>query len=365
MSPNDEPKLRMEVEIQRDTFRLLVKLDIHSGVLVLFGPSGVGKSTTLQAIAGLVTPRKGEIFLGGEAVFRKGREGRTINVPARARRVGYVFQDYALFPHLTALGNVAYPLWRKPDAKQRGTELLGRVGLAGMDNRYPHQLSGGQQQRVAIARALAAEPQVLLLDEPFAALDLETRRQVRSEIRQVLQEIPIPVVLVTHDREEALALGDQVAVLGEGRVLSCGEPLAQLGYPARERVARLVGVENVFRLKVLGINVTDGVMHCGMSDFYLEVPISDARIGEEVSVGVRADDVLLASLWPKGLSARNVLPGKVVSARPRGASWEVVLDCGTPIVSHVVHRAVEELSIEPGVKLWVVIKTSSCFLLQQ
>jgi molybdate transport system ATP-binding protein len=357
--------LRLDAEVERDGFRLLLTLETDGGVLVLFGPSGAGKSTTLQAIAGLVSPTAGEITLDGDTLFRRAREGPDVNIPARRRRVGYVFQDYALFPHLTALGNVAYPLWRQPGAEERAGRLLERLGLVALTHRYPHELSGGQQQRVAIARALAVEPRVLLLDEPFAALDLEARRQVRGEVRRVLHDLGIPVVLVTHDREEALALGDRLAVLDEGRVIAQGEPLALLGHPPKERVARLMGVENILHLKVTKILPEEGVMICGVGEILLEVPFANARLGQEVTVGLRADDVLLASARPAGLSARNVLPGRVASVQRQGSLYEVRVDCGVPLISNVTRRALQELGLALGAEAWVVVKAASCFILQE
>jgi len=357
--------LRLDMEVQRDGFHLEVALEIESDVMVLFGPSGAGKSTMLQAIAGLVKPQSGEIVLDGETLFRRGREGPVVNVPARKRRVGYVFQDYALFPHLTALWNVAYPLWRRLGAEAKAMELLERVALGGMAHRYPDELSGGQQQRVAIARALAAEPRVLLLDEPFSALDVETRRQVRTEVRSILEDFQISVVLVTHDREDALSLGSKVAVIDAGKIVAEGEPVTVLGHPPRERVARLVGLENMLRLEVTSISPAEGVMRCERSGFVLDVPLSDAKPGDEVTVGLRADDVLLASAKPVGLSARNLLPGKVVSVQSQGPIYQVVLDCGVTLISHVTRRAVEELGIKPGADSWAVIKTASCFILRE
>lgn len=357
--------LYVDVEIQRGSFQCQAPLEVKSGVLVLFGPSGVGKSSTLQAIAGLIMPKTGEITLDGETLFRRKPGEPNVNLPARARRVGYVFQDYALFPHLTALENVAYPLWRQPDAKLRAHDLLERMGLERFGNRYPHELSGGQQQRVAIGRALAAKPRILLLDEPFSALDLETRRQVRSEIRTVLREARVPVILVTHDREEALALGDSLAILDQGRIVAKGEPLKLLGHPPKERVVRLAGVENILRLKVASVDTAEGVTRCSWGDFHLEAPLSDARVGDELVVGLRADDVLLASVRPQMLSARNLFCGQVVSVHQRGAFYEVTVDCGIPIVSHVTHGAVKELGIEPGITVWAIVKTASCFFVQE
>ena len=356
--------LHADIEIHRANFRCRVTLIVEGGVLVLFGPSGAGKTSFLQAVAGLITPQSGDITLDGRTLFRKRPGQADVNIPARARQVGFVYQDYALFPHLTAMANVAYPLWRRPDAKRRALDLLKRLGMEDFGRRYPDELSGGQQQRVAIARALAATPRLLLLDEPFAALDLEIRRQVRSEIRAVLQEAQVPVVLVTHDREEALALGDRTIVLDQGSVVAEGEPVALLGHPPRERVARLLGIENILRLKVLGVDHVEGVTRCALETLRLDVPLSDAREGDEITVGLRADDVLLASAHPQGLSARNVLPGHVVSVEPSGAVYKVVMNCGAPLVSHVTPGAVTELGIKTGAPLWAIVKTSSCFLLQ-
>ncbi|HHH40487.1 MAG TPA: ATP-binding cassette domain-containing protein, partial [Chloroflexi bacterium] len=168
-------RLVADIEKQLEHFRLALRLEVGTEVLVLFGPSGAGKTTVLNAIAGLVTPDAGEITLDGRPFFRRHRPGPAVNLPARKRRIGYVFQQYALFPHLTALENVAYPLRRRRDGPQQAMALLKKMGIAHLAHRYPHEMSGGQQQRVAIARALAADPQVLLLDEPFSALDAALR----------------------------------------------------------------------------------------------------------------------------------------------------------------------------------------------
>jgi len=358
--------LLARLELRREGFHLQVELQADPGVVVvLFGPSGAGKTTVLQAIAGLLTPDRGEILHGGTTLFRETGEEPSVNMPARKRQVGYVFQEYALFPHLTALRNVAYPLWRREGADEEAGALLERMGLERLAHRLPNELSGGQRQRVAIARALAAKPRVLLLDEPFAALDLETRRGVRSHVRTILRELGIPVVLVTHDREEALAMGDRVEVMDEGRVVGGGDPVNVLGHPPKERIARLVGVENLLRLRVLESLPSLGIMRCGRGAFELEVPLSDVPGGEDVMVGIRADDVMVASARPVGLSARNALPGRVTAVEPRGGLYAVTLECGVPLVSHITRRAMEDLRLAPGVEAWAVVKTASCFVLAE
>ena len=170
----------------------------------------------------------------------------------------------------------------------------------------------------------------------------------------------LPVVLVTHDREEALALGDRVAVIDEGRVTAQGDPVTLLGHPPRERVARLAGVENLLRLKIEEVRPAEGLLTCRRGDFRLETPLSEAEPGDEVVIGLRADDILLATQRPRGLSARNTIPATVTSILSKGALYEVEVECrGTRLVSHVTRGALDELALAPGAEVWVVVKTSS------
>lgn len=214
-------------------------------LLALVGPSGSGKTTLLRAIAGLYRPAEGHIRIGSET-WLDTVSGACLR--AQQRRVGFVFQDYALFPHLNALGNVMTAMGHLPRAERRGraVEWLSRVRLNGLEARYPAQLSGGQRQRVAVARALAREPRVLLLDEPFSAVDQVTRRRLQRELAMLRDEIEIPMLLVTHDLEEATALADRLCVLHGGRTLQSGAPEALFRRPVSAEVARLLDKHNVF-----------------------------------------------------------------------------------------------------------------------
>jgi molybdate transport system ATP-binding protein len=358
-------------------FQLETAWEVKPGqVLSLFGPSGSGKTTTLRAIAGLIRPRQGHIKLGDQVVYDQERH---VWVPPHLRRVGYMTQQYYLFPHLTVAQNVAYGL-RSQDAeatRRRAGELLETFHLTGLEARRPSQISGGQQQRVALARALAPHPAVLLLDEPFAALDAELRRTLREELRAMLVHTPIPVILVTHDREEVLALADTIQVLEQGRVIAQGEPLGVLGQPGQVRVARLVGVENLFQLHVTSRHPQDGTMTCTNASLRLEVPLDNpwvnsngesasllSTVDEWVTVGIRASDVILSSKELTGSSVRNCFPGEVTTVTLQPPGYEVTLNCsGELLRAHITGAALAEMSITPGQTLWAAFKASSCFLL--
>jgi iron(III) transport system ATP-binding protein len=218
-----------------------IDLDVAPGAVVaLLGPSGCGKTTLLRAIAGLERPVAGEIRIGDRLV-----SGAGAHVVPEARRVGMVFQDWALFPHLTVAANVGYGLPRAQRRGPRVAEALGMVGLTGMGERSPGTLSGGQQQRVALARAIAPHPAVLLLDEPFSNLDTALRTDVRAEVHQLLVELGITTVFVTHDQEEAFVLGDEVAVMDAGRIVQQAPPAELYDHPASPWVARFVGDANL------------------------------------------------------------------------------------------------------------------------
>ena len=361
------------VECRVSNFHLETEWEVEPGqVLVLFGPSGAGKSTTLRAIAGLLRPVRGHVEVGGQVVYDSG-DGTW--VPTHERRLGYLTQQYHLFPHLKVAANIAFglPDRNSPTGRKRFSELSSLFQLEGLEERYPWELSGGQQQRVALARALASRPAMLLLDEPFASLDAELRRTLRRELRDMLAQSPVPVMLVTHDREEALALGDSVQVINEGRALVTGDPLDVLGQPGQGRVARLVGVENLFDLEVQERNPRDGTMSCVGPGLQLEVPLdshTSASAGSEdgtdrVTVGIRASDIILAKEDLAGSSARNRLPGQVVSVESRPPGYAVTLDCGQPLHCHITGAALEKMGIRTGQRLWAVFKASSCFLVDE
>ena len=224
--------------------------------LALLGPSGCGKTTLLRVVAGLERPDRGTVSVAGDVLTGPGR-----TVPAERRRVGMVFQDAALFPHLTVARNVAYGLSRAEVAAGRVQETLEMVDLGHLAQRRPHELSGGQAQRVALARALAPRPRILLFDEPFTGLDTSLRVRVRTEVSALLREVGMTSVFVTHDQEEAFVLGDEVAVMRDGRVQQVGSPAQVYAFPVDEWVATFVGEANL-----LPATAHDGVATTALGD---------------------------------------------------------------------------------------------------
>ena len=279
-----------------------VTLELAPGELVcLLGPSGCGKTTALRCLAGLEEVSGGAVMIGGEDVS---------SVPVNQRDIGMVFQAYSLFPHLTVARNVAFGLERRgvPQAERetRVAESLAVVGLEGFEERYPHQLSGGQQQRVALARALVTRPKALLLDEPLSALDAKVRVRLREQIREIVTELGITTVFVTHDQEEALAISDRVAVMYGGRIEQLGTPEELYRAPATPFVADFVGLSNRLHgvLEAGGVRAHGHLLPVGSTD--------GAVVGDEVLAFVRPENVRLSRAVP----ASGTGPSVPDAARP-------------------------------------------------
>ena len=330
------PRLSVNIQKRLGAFDLNIELSAGSEILVLFGPSGAGKTQTLNAIAGLSKPDAGEITLDGETFLRKRRGTASIDVPARNRRVGYVFQQYALFPHLTALENVAYALWRKAGSRARALALLERMRLSDHAHQYPDELSGGQQQRVAIARALAAEPRVLLLDEPFSALDAPIRERLHEDLRSVQAESELVVLYVTHNLDDALSVGHRLAVVLGGRVEQIGSIEEVYLRPATSAAMEVLGIPNrmVARVKSIGPDCLTLDWH-GLS---LKAPLQPLRAGESVLVYVRPEEIrLLGSDEPSTSECVNRITGKITSVQV-GRNFRLVrasLNNGCSVEAHV------------------------------
>jgi molybdate transport system ATP-binding protein len=360
-----EVRIRKRFPNPEGSFNLNVHFRALAGFTIVFGASGAGKTTLLDCIAGLSDPDEGRIAVGGEDLYDSEKKR---NVAAWKRRMGYVHQDMALFPHLTAAENVAYGLRALSAAERqmRSRDMLQAFRIDHVRDRRPAKISGGERQRVALARALVTEPRALLLDEPLAALDRPTKSLLIGDLRQWNQHHRVPILFVTHNGEEVFALGDEVIMLDAGRIVAQGQPHEVMHAPRLETVAHLSGFENIFDATVLALHEGRGTMTCrlGSSAVELETPLVRAEVGSRLRVGVRAGDLLLATESPRGLSARNVLPGTIQRLEQRDVIISAMVDCGgTEFEVHLTLAARDALELVPGKDVWVVVKTHSCHLM--
>lgn len=348
---------------KRPSFLLDVSLELPAGITILFGPSGAGKSTLLDCIAGLVRPDAGRIAINGEVVFD---HARRIHVQPQHRQVAYVFQSLALFPHLTVTQNVAYGLAELSprERKARSSQILESFRVGGFADRTPDDISGGERQRVALARSLVTEPRVLLLDEPMTGLDAELKSAFMDDLRTWNAARRIPILYVTHSRDEVDGLGERVIALDQGKIAGEGVPHLVLDAPRRRRLARAAGFENLLAGTVVDLREADGVMRVHLQKTEIEVPLGYAQAGDRVLVAIRAGDILLALEKPRGLSARNLLEGKIQSLEERGPVIVARVDCGDVFQVQVTRSAARELALQLGAKVWVVVKTHSCHLVE-
>lgn len=312
-----------------------VSLEIKTGSLVaLLGPSGSGKSTLLRLIAGLETPDSGRILLTGKDATYESVQNRNI---------GFVFQHYALFKHMSVRKNIAFGLEvhkvPKPRIKAKVEELLSLVQLSGLGDRYPSQLSGGQRQRVALARALAVEPKVLLLDEPFGALDAKVRKDLRAWLRRLHDEVHVTTVFVTHDQEEAMEVSDQIVITNKGRVEQIGSPAEIYDNPASAFVMSFIGPVNVLP--------SDSHIFQG-NGFESAHP----------EVFLRPQDVLI-DIHPNG----TTVPARV--SRIIHLGWEIqaelTLDDGQVVTAHLTRDRFDDLKLEPQQRVFVRPKEAKAF----
>ena len=359
------PILTVDAQRRMGSFELDVRLDVAAETLVLFGPSGAGKTTTLNVIAGLLTPDAGEITLDGVALYRRGRPGPALDLPARQRRIGYVFQNYALFPHMTALENAAYALWRKPEAHARAGAQLERVHLSHLADRYPHELSGGQQQRVALARALAAEPRVLLLDEPFSTLDAGVRERLQRDLRDLQAELGLVMLYVTHRLEDAFALGHRLAVIRDGRVAQVGRIEDVLRRPANRAVAQIMGIRNLLRARVVSADA-QGVQ-LDWEGLALTAPPQPVEVGAEVTAYIRPEEVKV--VYPDrplvGVVGQNLADGVIIENLPGAGLRElrILLENGLEIEMRFPAYAYASLRLERGARVRLALRRDALTIL--
>ena len=328
-------------------------------VTVLFGPSGSGKTTLLRCLAGLEQPDRGFIFRGKEVWYES---SRGISLSPQQRHIGYLFQEYALFPHKTVKGNLEFGLidCSREQRAERVSHLIDLFQLNGIEGRFPRQLSGGQLQKVALARTLAPRPRLLLLDEPLSALDDPTRGRLRSELRRLLNQVGIPTLLVTHDRVEAIALGDRLVVMVDGRIQQTGPVREVFSFPANHAVAQSVGTETLTPGEIT--EARNGLLTVQAGQVRITSVDPGDLGGRDVYLCIRAEDVIIERGPTSRDSARNHLPGRITSILFEGVLVKVMLDCGIPLCALVTRQSCEELNLKDGDNVTAIVKATAIHL---
>ena len=363
-----EAKFSKRLPADGQEFVLDVAFESRPGFTILFGASGAGKTTLLDCVAGLTTPDSGRISIGDRVLFDSSQK---INVAVSSRRVGYVFQNLAIFPHMSVQENVVYGLAHLTQAERtvRAATILEAFRIPQLARRNAREISGGESQRTALARTLVTDPEILLLDEPLAALDASTKAQIIADLREWNRAHQIPILYVTHSREEVFALGERVIVLDAGRIVAQGTPHEVMMAPMQETVAQLAGFENVFDSIVEAVRPERGTMNCRINgdggSLVLETPLVRGGVGAALRVGIRAGDILLATSAPIGLSARNVIPGRIQTVEQRDVIVSARVKCRVEMEVHLTLAARDSLQLAPGKEVWLVIKTHSCHLMQK
>ncbi|WP_027051167.1 molybdenum ABC transporter ATP-binding protein [Mesorhizobium erdmanii] len=341
-------------------FAIEARFDSAGRLTALFGPSGSGKTTLINLIAGLIRPEKGCIEVDGRVLVDTAKD---VFVPKHRRRIGMVFQDARLFPHMSVAGNLRYGRWFTPPA-ERYAEMDSVVELLGIGpllNRRPAKLSGGEKQRVAIGRALLASPKLLLMDEPLASLDEARKAEILPYIERLRDETKIPIVYVSHSVAEVARLASDVVMLAQGKVVATGPTEAVMQrldlLPAEERGEGGA----VLDTRVLRHDEVFGMTVLGSAGGEIRVPRLAVKTGAPVRIRIRARDVMIATEKPTGLSALNILPGTIVAIRPgEGPAVELGIDCnGATVLARITEQSRHALKLRLGGKVFAVVKTVS------
>ncbi|MCR4288353.1 MAG: ABC transporter ATP-binding protein [Deltaproteobacteria bacterium] len=347
-------------------FGLDVELSLGSELMVLFGPSGAGKSLLLKTLSGIVRPDEGVITVGTEPVFDS---GRGVDVPIRKRRIGYLFQDYALFPHMTVFENIAYAMKgiKPSDVGRIVREFTSLMRLSGLEDRYPNELSGGQKQRTALARTLAAGPEILLLDEPFSALDFQVREKLRQDLLNIHEAFPITTILVTHDLEEAFMLGVRLAVINNGRIEQVGKKEDVFYRPATRDVARFVGARNIFSGRVARVEGAAVVIASPGLGEIRAAASGDLKPGGDVVFCIRPEEIpIIRQDRVISRGDGNVVEGVISSITGRGTSHILFVKIGngdTLLKVEAPNFVARKLSLATGKRIRVLLKKESVWVI--
>lgn len=349
------PNLKVSARKKLRDFSIDVDICIESNVAVMLGPSGHGKSTVLNMIAGITRPDEGKISIGNTLFFDS---SRGISVGMEKRNIGFVFQDYALFPHLSVFENVAYGLKARglpaAEIQLRVMRELERLAISNLKSEVPARLSAGQRQRVALARALVIDPCLLLMDEPLSALDMQLRSRVRSELKALLHKLEIPTIIVTHDVLDAIGFGGAVMVLEQGRIAQQGSYEDLLAAPSSRFVAEFVE-SNAYSGNVKTVDAQGDAIITLENGVEINAVLEEG-CGGTILVVIHPWDVSLQKT-PEGGSVRNILNGNVLSICPLRDRVRVTVDAGIQITAEITRASLERLHLTVGDDIYVGFKT--------
>lgn len=346
-------------------FTLDLDVSLPVGITAIFGPSGSGKSTTLNCIAGITKPDSGLVELWSRPLYSSGSRFRGINRPPEKRRVGYVFQDGLLFPHLRVRENILYGYNHTPKNRRhmRPDKLVEILELGPLLHRMPNTLSGGERQRVALARAMAASPEVLLLDEPLASLDMPFRGRILRHLKAIHHDTGIPMVYVSHTISEVMVLAEQALVLSDGKQVALDTPQKVLHQAPVLPLVDPAHLETLLEGRVVAHHANSGTTEAEFNGFTLWLPTVERDEHDPITVSVAASDVMVAAEAPTGLSARNVLKATVSALDRVGDTVMVTADAGRPVLAEVTPEAASSLGLQPGSEVYLVLKASSIVVL--
>lgn len=363
----DLKKRYSEAEINRKkgvkkAFMLDVSFEMGNELIVLFGPSGSGKTTLFKCISGITEPDSGKITVGNKVYFDKDQK---INLSIQKRSLGYVFQNYTLFPHMNVRKNIECGLkdWDREDREKRVMEMLNLLHIEELETRYPSQLSGGQKQRVALARALAPKPEILLLDEPFSALDMEIRTKLAEKIKSLQKKIEIPLLFITHNLEEAFLMADRILILYDGKAQQFGTPEEVFYHPENLHVAELIGISNIFDDGYVEDHDKESkstVLKSG--DMRIKITSQNFKAGDKVSWGIHPENITL--LRPDSGSEdqeENIYSAYVNTIINKGPKKRIILKFvkhNKSLTAEVPAQFVDSLKLHAGGLCMVRLETS-------
>ncbi|MEL6682665.1 MAG: molybdenum ABC transporter ATP-binding protein [Pseudomonadota bacterium] len=344
--------LEIDVKKTLGDFSLNIAVTAPPGVTAIFGPSGSGKTSVVNALAGLMTPDAGYIAVGDKVLFDSGAR---VDLPTHKRRIGYVFQDARLFPHMNVDDNLKY------GGNYEADHLIDLLGLQDLLRRYPGNLSGGEKQRVAIGRALMSDPQIVLMDEPLASLDAQRKAEILPYIERLRDEVKIPILYVSHDVSEVARLATSIAVINNGKIVMSGPLEEVLSQPAAVPVLGVRAAGAVIEARIAGRLLQDGLTELSFSGGRLMMPGNLGQLGQTIRLRIPAQDIILARERPDGLSALNILPVQITALEQgRGPGVAIALQAGKDrLLARVTRRSAERMQLTEGQEIFAIIKATA------